>query len=164
MERRTKIRIIIFLIGIIISQNLFSKTARNPNDNINGVSKITVDVVKPILINVNNNLYYKIFKGIPTKIQGLISLEIEASKNTNLLLTYNKEVDLISETNVILLKTDPVLDNISQSEIENKHLIQIKTPENSKKKNWEIPYEIQIDGTEELGRYSGTFNIEVKYD
>ena len=149
----------IAVIQLLIFLSLFS----NPNDQLNKSSFITLEVVKPIEILLKSDIYHTIFKGIAQKISGTFFLEIKSSFNTKMKMTYPEKINLINGEEKITLKLGDVIGGLRIFSDGINKGIEIVNPENTPKKRWDVPYEIEVKGTESKGEYLGVIEITLEY-
>ena len=154
------------LLILFIGINIFIKTSLfcDPNTPISGSSQISIDVVKPIEILFNSNIYHSIFKGVQKNIFGEFFFEVKASPNTDLLVKYNSQILLMNQNNkIITLLLEDINNNLSSVINQDYREVLIKNSINTPKQKWFIPYKINLTGQEENGIYKGVINITVQY-
>lgn len=145
-----------FLLSILI--------LANPNTPVIGTGKIDVEVVKPIEILLHSNIYHSVFKGVSQKILGNFFLEIKTSPNALLLVQYDKQILLSNkDNNSIPLILKDIVNSISSDNTSDKKAVIIKNSANTLKQKWYIPYEIILNGNENIGIYDGIISITIQY-
>lgn len=155
LNLKKRILITIFL----TSSMIFS----NPKTPITVSTTIDIEVVKPIEVISKSYIQHNIFKGTAKNIDGDIFLELKASPNQMLNISYPSSVSLNSKTDTVIIILKGIKGGGS-AEVRGNITNLIDSPKYGANKIYYIPYSITLLAETKGGLYEGIIPITISYN
>ncbi len=139
----------------------------NPRNPVEMSTTISVEVVKPIEIVHKNNIFHSVVKGVSKRIEDSFEIEVKASPNQEIEITYDRIVALADKAGRTIDMTTDYLEGATLGTLGatrgSRNTYRIDSPEYGNTRVYNIPYSIELTGREVAGDYQGIVDITIKY-
>ena len=130
----------------------------NPHNPVERSTLISVEVVKPIEIVHKTNVFHSVIRGIPKRIEDTFEIEVKASPNQEIEITYDRIVALADKTGRTIDMTTDYLEGATIGTLAgtrgSRNTYRIDSPAYGSTRVYRVPYSIELTGREAAGDYS----------
>lgn len=130
----------------------------NPHNPVEMSTTISVEVVRPIEIVHKNNIFHSAIRGVSKRIEDSFEIEVKASPNQEIEVSYDRIVPLTDKTGRTIDMTTDYLEGATIGTLAgtrgSRNTYRIDSPAYGSTRVYRVPYSIELTGREAAGDYS----------